>query len=286
MKSTAPSIHVNATRIGQGLFASKNLGEEAVVDGLEGLIVPYKKIPVAELRNALEIDDNRWVIPRNSTRYVNHSCDPNCYLSEDLELITLRPVRKGEELTIMYNEITVDKYMKSGSILPPWDERRTFECRCGSPKCIGLIDRYVVRIPEDPNSRNVRIAAIPGHGRGMLANRKISKGELVERAPVVVISDKQWPPVATSILSDYAFDWGEKDEHAAIALGYVSIYNHSYSPNAQLEALLDELMMEIVALKDIQLNEEITINYNGDPESRKRLWFTAPPKRRSSRRSR
>jgi len=81
-----------------------------------------------------------------------------------------------------------------------------------------------------------------------------------------------------------------KDEHAAIALGYISIYNHSYSPNAQLEQMLDELMMEIIAIKDIHTGEEITINYNGDPEKQDPLWFTQrtskrlPTRKKSARR--
>ena len=108
----------------------------------------------------------------------------------------------------------------------------------------------------------------------MFASRSFSKGELIERAPIIPIDEKKWPNAAKTILSDYAFDWGQKDEHAAIALGYISIYNHSYSPNAQLEQMLDELMMEIIAIKDIRAGEEITINYNGDPEKQDPLWFT------------
>jgi len=129
-------------------------------------------------------------------------------------------------------------------------------------------------VPADPNIRDVRMGTVEGRGRAMFACRKFSKGELIERAPVIPINEKQWPSAEKTILSDYAFDWGEHDEHAAIALGYVSIYNHSYTPNAQLEELLDELMMEVVAIRDIPAGEEITINYNGDPESQDRLWFT------------
>jgi SET domain-containing protein len=128
--------------------------------------------------------------------------------------------------------------------------------------------------PYDPNSRNVAVGNTRSRGRGMFALRKISKGEIIERAPVIVIPAKQWPPVETSILSDYAFDWGEHDEHAVIALGYVSIYNHSYRPNAQLVQLPKELMMEVVSIKDIDPDEEITINYNGDPSGKDPLWFT------------
>jgi hypothetical protein len=251
---------------------------------MEGRVVPYNKIPEEELRNAFELDDDRWVVPNSDARHINHSCDPNCYVSGKLDVITLRKVLKGEELTIMYNEVTIEKYMRRGSLLPTWDDRRSFDCRCGAPKCLGRIDRYVVPVPADPNCRGVRMGVVDRRGRGMFAGRPFFKGELIERAPVVVIDEKKWPNAAKTILSDYAFDWGEKDEHAAIALGYISIYNHSYSPNAQLEQMLDELMMEIIAIKDIDAGEEITINYNGDPDNQDSLWFTQrTPRPRSAR---
>jgi uncharacterized protein len=128
------------------------------------------------------------------------------------------------------------------------------------------------------------MGTVERRGRAMFACRKFLKGELIERAPVIPINQRQWPSAEKTILSDYAFDWGERDEHAAIALGYVSIYNHSYEPNAQLEELLDELMMEVVAIRDIQPGEEITINYNGDPESQDPLWFIERNSRPKARR--
>src|SRR5262249_34959206 len=196
----------------------------------------------------------------------------------------VRKVMRGEELTIMYNEVTIEKYMSKGSLLPKWDERRSFDCYCGAPNCRGRIDQYVVPVPTDPNCRGVRMGVVAAHGRGMFATRKFLKGELIESAPLGVIEEKKWPNEAKTMRSDYAFDWGEKDEHAAIALGYISIYNHSYSPNAQLEQMLDELMMEIIAIKDVEQGEEITINYNGDPENRDELWFTQrAPRPRSAR---
>lgn len=138
-------------------------------------------------------------------------------------------------------------------------------------------------IPQDPNSRNITMGIARGRGRGVFARRSFSPGDLIERAPVIVIPEKQWPKLQSSVLSIYAFDWGEHDEQAAIALGYVSIYNHSYSPNAKLEEVLEEMVMEIVALRDIEPGKQITINYNGDPSNREPLWFNAVRKRNSSR---
>jgi len=273
MKTTAYPSHLDETSAGRGLIASETVGEGTAVGRLEGRIVPYSKIPDAEIRNAFEIDDNRWMVPQPPARHIKHSCDPNCYISKKLDVITVRKVHKGEELTIMYNEVTLDRYMRNNAVLPKWDDRRSFDCHCGTPKCIGRVDRWIVPVPQDPDSKGVRMGVVEGHGRGMFASRNFLKGELIERAPIIPIADKQWPNAAKTLLSDYAFDWGENDEHAAIALGYISIYNHSYAPNAQLEQMLDELMMEIIAIKDISAGQEITINYNGDPEKQDPLWF-------------
>ena len=284
MKATAYPSHVDETPLGLGLVASETIEEGTVVERLEGRAVPYGKIPELDIRNAFEIDDDRWMVPQSDARRINHSCDPNCYISSKLDVITLRKVHKGEELTIMYNEITVEKYMKIHAVLPAWDSRRSFDCLCGLPKCLGRIESYVVPVPHDPNAKGVRMGVVEGHGRGMFACRRFVKGELIERAPIVAIDEKKWPNAAKTILSDYAFDWGEKDEHAAIALGYISIYNHSYSPNAQLEQMLDELMMEIIAIKDIEPGEEITINYNGDPAKQDPLWFIERTSKRANKR--
>ena len=274
LKTTAYPSYIDETPVGRGLVASETVEEESVVERLEGRVVSFNKIPDQDIQDAFEIDDDKWMAPQSPARHINHSCDPNCYISTNLDVITLRKVYKGEPLTIRYNEVTVEKYMKNGAVLPEWDDRRSFDCMCGVPKCLGRIDRYVVPVPADPNSRGVLMGVVEGLGRAMFASRKFVKGELIERAPIVAIDEKKWPSAAKTILSDYAFDWGEKDEHAAIALGYISIYNHSYSPNAQLEQMLDELMMEIVAIKDIEPGEEITINYNGDPAKQDPLWFT------------
>jgi uncharacterized protein len=279
MKSSAYPSYIDHTTVGLGLIAADTLEEGSTVGRLDGRTIPYNKIPENDLRHAFELDNDRWIVPQSDGRHINHSCDPNCYISSKLDVITLRKVLKGEELTIMYNEVPIEKYMKTGAVLPKWDDRRSFDCHCGTPKCIGRIDRYVVPVPSDPNARTVRMGVVEGRGRGMFAVRKLLKGELIERAPIVAIDEKKWPNAAKTILSDYAFDWGENDEHAAIALGYISIYNHTYSPNAQLEQMLDELMMEIIAIKDIEPGEEITINYNGDPESQDELWFTQRAKR-------
>ena len=62
-------------------------------------------------------------------------------------------------------------------------------------------------------------------------------------------------------------------EDKALALGYGSLYNHSYTPNARYFTNIENQSIDFYARKDIREGEEIMVNYNGDPEDQSPLWF-------------
>ena len=70
----------------------------------------------------------------------------------------------------------------------------------------------------------------PGRGRGVFAGRPFPEGELIEACPVIVLSASEAADIDGTRLYNYYFGW-ERDG-AAMALGFGSLYNHSYSPNA------------------------------------------------------
>jgi uncharacterized protein len=107
-------------------------------------------------------------------------------------------------------------------------------------------------------------------GRGVFAEKRYQKGELIERVPVAVIPNWQWYYVEKTILVDYCYFWGDE---MAFPFGAVIFYNHSYSPNAFYTKKLEERVIETNALQDIEAGEEILVNYNGDPEDNTPLWF-------------
>jgi len=119
----------------------------------------------------------------------------------------------------------------------------------------------------------IRVGPSKGKGRGVFARRPIAEGELIEQAPVLVIPGRQWRYIEQTLLYDYCFTWGADQEHAALALGFGSIYNHSYQPNAAYIKRLSEQVIDFVALRAIAQGEEISINYNGTAESRAPMWF-------------
>jgi uncharacterized protein len=116
-----------------------------------------------------------------------------------------------------------------------------------------------------------------GKGRGIFARGIISKGETIEETPVVVIPESQIEHLDQTVLGDYYFVWGSNEEEAAVALGLCSLCNHSYRANTAFILKPERLTIQFVAVRDIEAGEEITINYNGDPNSSKPIWFECLP---------
>jgi hypothetical protein len=84
----------------------------------------------------------------------------------------------------------------------------------------------------DVVSHALLVVKVPGKGRGVAAGRRFTRDELIERAPVVVLSAADWDIVRHTEVARYCFLWGVGGRQAGIALGTGSLFNHSYTPNA------------------------------------------------------
>jgi uncharacterized protein len=116
----------------------------------------------------------------------------------------------------------------------------------------------------------VCVKNVKGKGRGVFARRAIGKGVVIERVPVVIIPIEhlvdRWK---NPVLQKYFYVWSRTT--VAVALGYGSLYNHSYTPNADYEHGAKALVYR--ALRDIEPGEEITVNYNGSPDDARPVGF-------------
>lgn len=110
-------------------------------------------------------------------------------------------------------------------------------------------------------------------GRGVFALRDFKKGELIERCPVLTFSPKERKILEKTLLNFYIYPW-KSTRGACLALGFGSIYNHSYSPNADWKQNFEKLAMDYRSIKNIKTGEEITINYNGEPDDTKEIDFS------------
>ena len=112
-------------------------------------------------------------------------------------------------------------------------------------------------------------------GRGVFTNADIEKGVVVEVSPVIVMSKEERKILDQTLLHDYIFEWGEKKQECCMALGYVAVYNHSYKSNCEYEMNFADLVISIKTMRYIRAGEELFINYNGDWNNQKKVWFDA-----------
>jgi SET domain-containing protein len=70
----------------------------------------------------------------NSSRWINHSCAPNCEAVDDEDHIyieTLCTIRPGEELSYDYRIELEQKHTRK--------MKKLYKCRCGARRCTGTI---------------------------------------------------------------------------------------------------------------------------------------------------
>src|SRR5258706_9766455 len=128
------------------------------------------------------------------------------------------------------------------------------------------------------------IAGTEDMGRGVFTSENIEAGTIVEVAPVIVMSREERKLLDQTLLHDYIFEWPGEQEQCCVALGYVSVYNHSYKSNCEYEMPaglshsggdFENKNISIKAVHFIKAGEELFINYNGNWNDNKPLWFEA-----------
>jgi len=101
-------------------------------------------------------------------------------------------------------------------------------------------------------------------GRGVFADQPIRKGQVIEVCPVIPLSKADEAKLATTVMDRYVHVWGHNQQLACVALGFGCLYNHSSNPNAVGCEVTALTQIEIVALRDIEKDEQIFIDYQWD----------------------
>ncbi len=117
------------------------------------------------------------------------------------------------------------------------------------------------------------IAETQDKGRGVFTHEKIEANTVIEIAPVIVMSAGERKLLDQTLLHDYIFEWGAEKNQCAMALGWIPVYNHSYNSNSEYFMEFENRTMFIKTAKQIDAGEELTINYNGNWNDAKKVWF-------------
>lgn len=136
-KAKAPLSVKKVGAKGLGVIATADICAGDVVIRYGGKPRWVWEIPRWCWEHSFQVDYDKYVVPKVGSAgwCINHSCDPNCAVSGERELVAFRDIRKGEELTFDY------------STNVGWDGF-AMECKCGKRNCRKTIRSYSSLDPE------------------------------------------------------------------------------------------------------------------------------------------
>ena len=130
---------------GNGVFAVQDIAEGETLIEYKGEIISWKEALRRHPHDPTQpqhtfyfhVDDDRVIdgnVDGNASRWINHSCEPNCEADEQngrVFIKALRNIAAGEELSYDYGLIIDEPYTKK--LLSE------FPCWCGSADCRGTL---------------------------------------------------------------------------------------------------------------------------------------------------
>ena len=116
---------------GKGLVATQRFRVDELVIEYGGTLFSDEDIVAgrANNRTLLQVDDDLWLgdpagQPLGAGYFLNHSCDPNLWITDGVKLTARREIVAGEEVTMDYATHFAD---------PSWTMKNS--CNCGAPCC-------------------------------------------------------------------------------------------------------------------------------------------------------
>ena len=136
---------------GRGIFAKHDIPEGntiGLITGEEHYEGNQTLTDVHGNENWIGIGKGTWIDPDFPFSFVNHSCNPNAGIQGSIEVVAMRQIEEGEEITIDYS-ITEEDLR--------W--RLLSQCLCHQPGCRGEIksiqflpretfEKYLPHIPD------------------------------------------------------------------------------------------------------------------------------------------
>ena len=139
-----PSLIVkNTHKYGKGVFAKQNIKKGEFIASFNGKI--YTCEPENKLSNkppkyieehVIQFARDKYRDSKGVARILNHSCNPNCGIKNKFKLVSMRNIKKGEELTWDYATTDNWDYATTDNLL--YKEK----CKCESKICRKTIRGY------------------------------------------------------------------------------------------------------------------------------------------------
>lgn len=133
-----PKIELRKSQFGSGIFAIEKINAGEIIAEFDGDVYTKSEEWNQNLSDhCIQFEAGKWRYSNGLAIYSNHSCDPNCGIKNLFQIVAMKDVEVGEELTWDY-EMTEDNDMENKESFYYW----ILDCRCGSSICRGKIGSY------------------------------------------------------------------------------------------------------------------------------------------------
>lgn len=102
--------------------------------------------------------------------------------------------------------------------------------------------------------------------RGIIASEDIKPHTVIEKCPVILVDIKQEEYLEKTSLRYYYFEYSNK--YHAVVLGYLSLVNHSFTPNCELIYDYKNRRIGLKSIMSIKKGEELTYEYMDQKEAK------------------
>lgn len=133
-----PFVDIRQTAKGAGVFATKAIPAGTLIAEFVGDIYTSETatgVPQSMVDHVVQVGENKFVHARNRlAEFVNHSCDPCAGIKNLIQIVTIRPIIAGEEITWDY-------------AMTEMSDWRLENCLCGVERCRGTVGSFLL-LPE------------------------------------------------------------------------------------------------------------------------------------------
>lgn len=128
----SPKITLKKTKkFGKGVFAKASIKKGELVASFDGEKYDddfdgwNQDLQI----HTIQFAKARWRDSKGIARYINHSCDPNCGIKRLFDVVAMRDIKKGEQITWDYEMTEKSDWFR-------------MKCKCGSPLCRKVIGHF------------------------------------------------------------------------------------------------------------------------------------------------
>ena len=141
-------VYVSKNKFGKGVFAKKGILKGENILKFHGSLINFREATAKgdKKGNPLQIKENVYFDTEPPGVFVNHSCNPNAGIKDDIKLIALKEIKKDEEVYYDYST-TMDE--------DDWE----MECGCQATNCRKVIRDFKF-LPTDLRKKYLELEIV------------------------------------------------------------------------------------------------------------------------------